>query len=100
MPSNFFQRALRQLRAESAASAESGPFLRLIFAVAAIFFVGSLLAIGRIAWALDHGVAWVNFRGSPLSHRDMYTALALSGFAALCSVGVVVSLRKSLLGPK
>jgi hypothetical protein len=100
MAPNFLDRVLRQLRAESAASAEGGPFLRLVFAVAVIFFVGSLLAIGRIAWALDHGIAWVNFRGSPLSDRDMYTALALSGVAALCSVGVVVSLRKSFRGPK
>jgi hypothetical protein len=100
MSSNFLKRFLSQLRAESAASAESGPFLRLMFAVAAIFFVGSLLAIGRIAWALDHGIAWVNYRGSPLSHREMYVALALSAVAALCSVGAVVSLRNSFRGPK
>lgn len=100
MSSNLLSRFLRQLRAESAASSEGGPFLRLVFAVAAVFFVGSLLAIGRIVWALDHGVAWVNYRGSPLSHREMYMALALSAVAALCSVGVVVSLRSSLQGPK
>ncbi|MGB6452467.1 MAG: hypothetical protein WBE92_17080 [Steroidobacteraceae bacterium] len=96
MSSNFLKRVLHQLRAESAASAEGGPFLRLMFAVAAIFFVGSLLAIGRIAWALDHGVAWVNYRGSPLSRGEMYTALALSTLVALCSVGVVASLRRAL----
>ncbi len=99
MASNLLKRFVRQLRAESAASADAGPFLRLIFALAAIFLVGSVLAIGRIAWALDHGVEWVNFRGSPLSHREMYAALALSALAALCSVGVVVSLRKSLRAP-
>jgi len=100
MSSNPFKRFLDQLRREAAADAPGGRFFRLIFVFAAVFFVGALLAIGRIAWALDQGVVWVNFRGSPLSHTEMYVALAMSCAVALCSIGIVVLLRKSLRGPR
>lgn len=98
MSSNFLKRFLDQLRSEAAA--EGGRFFRLMFAVAMIFLIGSLLAIGRIAWALGHGVVWVNYRGSPLSRGEMYTALALSAIVALCSVGIVASLLTSRRLPK
>ncbi len=96
---NPLRRFLDQLRTEAAAEADGGRFFRLMLAVAVIFFVGSLLAIGRIVWALSHGLAWVNFRGSPLSREEMYTALTLTVIVALCSIGVVWTLLKSLRPP-
>ncbi len=95
MASNLLQRFLDQLRREAAPSADSARYFRLMLIVSAIFLVGSLLAIGRIVWALSQGVVWVNFRGSPLSHREMYIALALSTLVALCSIGIAVSLIKA-----
>lgn len=100
MSSNPLKRFLDQLRREAAADAPGGRFFRVVFVFAAAFLVGSLLAIGRIAWALDQGAVWVNFRGSPLTRGDMYIALAMSSAAALCSIGIVVLLRKSLSGPR
>ncbi len=95
MSSNLFQRFVDQLRREAGTAPDGGRYFRLLFVVSAIFLVGSLLAIGRIVWALSHGVVWVNFRGSPLSRSEMYTALALSAVVALCSIGLVASLIKA-----
>ena len=98
MVSNPFKRLVDQLRREASADASGERFFRLLFAFAAVFLVGSVLAIGRIAWALEQGAVWVNFRGSPLSRGDMYLALAMSIAVALCSIGIVVLLHKSLRG--
>ncbi len=95
MSSNPLRRFLDQLRREIAADAGGGRSFRLMLAIVMIFFIGSVLAIGRIAWALSHGTVWVNYRGSPLSRGELYTALALSGAVALCSIGIVVSMLKS-----
>jgi hypothetical protein len=63
-------------------------FYRVVVTVAAVFFVLALLGIARIGWALAHGSVWVNYRGSVLSHAQMYVALALSVTVALGSVAI------------
>lgn len=71
-------------------------FYRVAVTVAAVFFVAALLGIARIGWALAHGSVWVNYRGSVLSHGQMYVALALSAAVALGSAGMVWALLKSV----
>ncbi len=96
----FLTRLTDQLRKDVGGEGGRGRFFRLIFTVATVFCIGSLLEIGRIAWALGHGTVWVNIRGLPLSHSDMYTAIALSAVVAVCSAGIVVLLLQSIRGSR
>ncbi|MGH8150063.1 MAG: hypothetical protein ACRETB_08825 [Steroidobacteraceae bacterium] len=96
MPRNPLKSLRSKLRAEAAADPQGAHFYRIVVTVAAVFFVLALLGIARIGWALEHGSVWVNFRGTVLTRRQMYTALALSGIVALASLGIVVTLTRSL----
>lgn len=86
---NPLARLRRRLAAEAAADPRGGLVQRVGIALSGIFLVASLLAIGRIGWALGHGTVWVNYRGSVLSHGDMYLALGLSALVALGSIGML-----------
>lgn len=72
-----------------------GWFYRIGLTVAICLFVVSLFAIGRVAWALSHNAVWVNYRGSVLSHSQMYLALGLSVLTAVGSLGFVALLRRA-----
>ena len=65
-----------------------GTFYRVVVTVAAVLFVAALLGIARILWALAHASVWVNYRGSVLSHAQMYVALALSITVALGAIAI------------
>jgi hypothetical protein len=85
----------RKLRAQAALDPRGAAYYRLAVTVALVFLVAALSAIGRIVWALEHRVVWVNYRGSVLSHAQMYVALALSSVVALGSIAIILVLRKS-----
>lgn len=93
---NFLARLRSRLRAETAAGPKGAVFYRIGLTLGASLFVLSLLAIGRIAWAMSHAAVWVNYRGSVVSRDQMYLALALSIVTALGSLGIVVLLWRAV----
>lgn len=91
----FLARLRGRLRPEAVAGANGALLYRIGLTLGVSLFVLALLAIGRIAWTLTHAAVWVNYRGSVVTHGQMYLALALSIATALGSLGIVVLLRRT-----